>query len=262
MTIYKLRDRSGAPLHDAALAVGMGAIAGVSGVNKFGTNTNIGQTYEDIWTQGGLFVPLAAATTLEVASSDAADTNTSGTGAWHVTIQGLDANGLEVEEEVVITGQTPVLTTNVFSFVNRAFIHHAGTTGWNEGTIYIADDAVTWVAGVPQTASLIAATIAPTAGQTQQAIYKVPSDKTAFLQSGYITGDSSKVITYKMFLTNAVRRIGFEGTVSSGSFQKAFMPYMRIASDHIITVQAVVNSTSAQVSAGFDIVLVDNELLT
>lgn len=247
------------PLVNSGFLIANGVYKGLSGVNKFGTNVSIGQTYEDIWIQGGVFVPLAAPTTLEVASTDAADTNTSGTGAWHVTLQGLDADGLEIEEEVVLAGQTPVLTTNVFSFVNRAFIHHAGTTGWNEGTIYIADDAVTWVAGLPQTASLIAGTIAATAGQTQQAIYKVPSNKTAFMSSGYITADSSKIVTYKMFLTNAVRRIGFEGTVSSGSFQKLFHPYLRIESDHIITVQAIVNTTSAQVSAGFDLVLVENE---
>lgn len=255
------RDINGYRLPDAALLIAMGCFDGVSGVNKFGTNTSIAQTYEDIWIQGGLFVPLAAATTIEVASSSANDT-AAGSGARHVIIEGLDAAGREIAEEVILAGQTPVLTTEVFSFVNRMYIHTVGTTGWNEGIIYAADDAVAWAGGVPQTVSLIAGTIAAEAGQTQQAIYKVPSNKTAFLSSGYITADSSKIITYKMFILNDSRRIGFEGTVSSGSFQKLFHPYFLIPSGHMITVRAIVDVTSAQVSAGFDIVLVDNAKVT
>jgi len=240
----------------------MGALQGVRSINKFGTNPDVGATYEPVWEHGGTWSRLTAPTFLEVASEDAADTLL-GVGARTILVEGLDESGLEVSESFNLNGQTPVLGTQLFSFVNRAYVTAAGSSLTNVGEIAIADDSAVWTTGHPTVMSTVQASLVIGHGQTQQTIYKVPSDKTAFITNGYISADSSKIVTYRFLGISAgnVLTISFEATVTSGSFAKEFNPYMRAASGSIIYVDAKVNTGTAQVSAGLDIILVENEML-
>ncbi len=266
MSINQLHDRAGVPLSDSALAIAMGAVPGVKHINKFGTNHDISTTYEYIWVQGNGWTQLPATTLLEVASTSALDVMTSGTGAWTITIEGLDDDGVEITDIVELNGQTPVLTALQFSFVNRAYVSSCGTGEVNAGIVRIADDSTSWSVGVPVTTAAIQAMIDATHGQTQQMIYKVPSTHWLFTTRGYITADSSKVVTYRFYLmlpgTNC-RRIGFEGTLSSGDTVLNFNPYFGpVPPGSIIYADAIVDVGNAAVSAGLDFILVENKYMT
>jgi len=245
---------------DYALEVARGNINGVAGVNKFGANLTVGTSYEDIWLQGGTWTKLAAATTLKVTSSSANDTS-AGTGAQTFYIEGLDANYLEISETVSMNGQTAVVTANTYLFVNRAYILTAGTGGVNAGDIYIVDDSDTHTSGVPDTASLIQVKISAGQGQTQQAIYTIPANKTAYLTTLYLVSGASKTVDFEMHVidnVNNANRILFEGEESNSELQKAYNPYAAVPEKHTIIVDAKVDAGSAEISAGFDLYLVDN----
>ena len=266
MSIHQLQNLSGDTLRDSALAIAMGAVPGVKHVNKFGTNRAISTTIEYVWAQGNGWTQLPATTLLEVASSSVNDVMTSGTGSWLVTIEGLDGNGLEITDIVELNGQTPVLTALQFSFVNSAYVSLCGSGQVNDGIIYIADDSTAWSSGVPVTSASIQGHISAGSGQTQQMIYKVPSNYWAFTTRGYITADSSKIITYRFFLvlpgTNC-HRIGFEGTLSSGDTVLPFNPYFGpLPPGSIVYADAVVSTGSAAVSAGLDFILVDSKYMS
>jgi len=249
------------PMTNSGLLIPMGVYPELSSVNKFGTNLDVGTSFSTVWAYEGIWTQLAAPTLLEIASESTDDT-LAGVGAQKVIIQGLDENYLEVEEEVELAGQTPVPTTIVYRYVNRMFISQVGATATqtNIGAIAIADDAETWTQGAPDTQTLVQGSIAAGLGQTQQAFYTVPAGKTAFLQSGYITADSSKVVSFRFFIkTNGgPKRIAFEGTVSGGPFQQPFWPYPSFPEKTTMFCEAKVSATTAQVSAGFDLILLDS----
>lgn len=248
------------PLADSGLTIAMGVYPELSHVNKFGTNESIGTTFENVWAYGGVWTPLAIPTLLEIASTSTDDT-LAGIGAQKVVIQGLDFDYEEIEEEVEMAGQTPVTTSNIYRYVNRMYVSQAGDnpTFNNVGEIAIADDDDTWTGGAPNTQALVQGSIVATHGQTQQATYTVPINKVAFLRAGYITADSSKIVTFRYFIqTNGgTRRIAFEGTVSGGPFQQPFHPYPSFPEKTTMFCEAKVSATTAQVSAGFDLILLD-----
>ena len=266
------RSVDGEPYTDDGLLVSMGVYEGVSYVNKFGTNHDVGTDYEDVWEQGDKWVPMPVATLVECASTSAED-SPAGDGAGSLVIQGLGADGLEIQDVVLLNGTTPVLSNLIFSFINRAFIYSVGatnTTGYNLGILYVADDSTTWggtTAGVPDTAAAIQVHIAAEQGQTQQMIYTVPFDKTGYVTGGYIAADGSKVCSYIFYMTTrdtpadgiGVQRVAFEATVTGGSFIKAFHPYVQVPAGSSAHVEAKVDVGSASVSAGLDIVLIANE---
>lgn len=240
----------------------MGCYPGLRYVHKFGSNEAVGTSYEDIWMAGGVHTNLTAATLLEVASSSANDASPSGTGARTIRIEGVDANWAEVSEDVTLNGQTPVTTTTEFLHVNRVYILTAGSSATNEGDIYIADDVTDWTAGVPDTASAIEATIEDNHGQTQQAIYHIPAGYTAYITKGYVTAAAGKTVTFQFVLrttsADPVERVLFEGTIKDAEFINDYVPYSAIPEQSIVFVRAKVDSTSAEVSAGFDLILVDH----
>jgi lipopolysaccharide export system protein LptA len=241
----------------------MGAVPGVSPMNKFGTNEDVGTSFEDIWEQGGKWVKIPTATTLEVASTSTLDT-LAGTGAQKIMVSGLDANYDVLEEEVELTGQTPVLTTGLFLYVNRAYVTQAGTTEANQGIIRIADDSTTWATGVPATASAVQAQINTLHGQTQQCIYTVPRGFTAFVAAGYLTTDSNQVTDIRVAFYNRLRncwRVAFEGTIRGDTFTRDLNPYVPVLEKNTVLVEAKLSGGAAAVSAGLDMILVTNDML-
>jgi hypothetical protein len=85
-------------------------------------------------------------------------------GVHSVRIEGLLADGSEVSEVATLNGATPVVLTNSFYRVNRAYILATGATGINSGQI-----------NVTHSGSATLARISPLEGQTLQAIYTMPA---------------------------------------------------------------------------------------
>lgn len=176
-----------------ALAVGWSLTKGYTRVAAFGFNPSIdtATTPEDVWTGGGIYQWMTAATSLELVSSSASDAS-AGTGARTVLVSGLDINYVAVTQTITLNGVTPVaLATQLFR-VNSMIVLSAGSGGTNVGTLTLRD------AGAGTTRSLIGVGI----GITQQAPYTVPAGFTLQVVSIYnsITGTgtarTADIVTY------------------------------------------------------------------
>lgn len=167
---------------DFLLNVAAGKIPGYDELAKFGRNDDISTASapEDLWPNGGLYTgqPLhsAAAETVEVFSSDAADSSPAGAGARLVQLEGLDENWNYQVVAVALNGVTAVPTTELWHRVFRVGVLTGGTPGGdaNTGTITVRHTTTT---------ANVFAIIPPGHGQTTQAVYTVPGDKRLFLRS-------------------------------------------------------------------------------
>ncbi len=137
---------NGYPLDPNYIALGL--VEGAYSLRKFGHNSAVGTTLQTLWTGSGLYAYPAAATIMKVSSGDTDDT-AAGTGAQSVQIYGLDADYKEIDETVILNGQTEVNTTLSYLRVYRMIVRTAGSSGWNEGKLYVGVGAVT--TGVPAT---------------------------------------------------------------------------------------------------------------
>lgn len=163
------------------LQVSRGQIAYHKPLFKFGFNPDVDDSLETVWAEGGLYSYLSAATVLKVSSSSANDTS-AGTGARTVELFGLDADYDEINETVILSGQTAVNTTQSFLRVNRMIVRSAGTGGTNAGVIYAGTGTVT--SGVPANKY---ATVAAGDGQSLMALWTVPRGYTAYVTQTDIT---------------------------------------------------------------------------
>jgi len=171
--------RFGKTIHDFAnfnTEIAKSNVTGHTCVYKFGHDPDVDAAdgYQDL-VVGGTYAGFTAvaAQTLDVISDNDEDNGAgTDTGALTIVVEGLDVNYLEVSETIILNGLTNVTpSANSYIRVNRAYVATAGSTGSNVGTITI-----------DQTASNIdMAVIEPTYGQTMQACYTVPANKTAYL---------------------------------------------------------------------------------
>lgn len=152
---------------------------------KFGRNPAV-TTTEDVWNGGGIYTGHPTSTTaetIEVFSSDAADTNVSGSGAWTFEIVGLkSATSTIYETETLnLNGTNAVTSTNTWWRVNRARVLTAGSGGANVGNITVRHTTTT---------ANIFAVLPAGFNQTSIAAYTVPYTVTGYLEQ--ITINSSR----------------------------------------------------------------------
>lgn len=196
---------------DFDTAVGLGMIPGVRRVTALGSNPDIdtASVPEDVWSVGGLYPWMTASTALEIISTSASDA-AAGTGARTVTIFGLDANYLEVNQTVTLNGLTPVAIPTSLFRVNSALIMSAGSNGTNVGDINIRR----------VTGGTIQAQIPVGYGITRQAIFTVPAGNTLSVHSILFaqtkTGGVERNVTVSNFIQspNGFYRMPLEVSVS------------------------------------------------
>lgn len=143
------------PGSDYNIQVRLGNVPGFAAVAIQGHNEDL--TTNKITLAPGLTTEIltqsdldTTAATVQVASTSANDVNTTGTGLRTLAIIGLDAAGAAQTETVTtLNGQTAVATTATFSAVYGIRGLTAGTTGSNEGVIWVGNG--TFAAGVPPT---------------------------------------------------------------------------------------------------------------
>ena len=174
------------------LAIARGFTKGHKSLYKFGYNPDVNGDEETVWAQGGNFNYPTSAVTMFVSSTSVNDTN-GGTGANSIIIQGLDENYDEIEETVLLNGQTQVATQNSYLRVYRAFVTLAGTGGTAGGIIYVGSSGAT--GGVPNTTVYANLSFG---NQTQIAAYTVPAGYTLYLDDINFTAalsQASKLVT-------------------------------------------------------------------
>ncbi len=234
-----LSDFKGQPVEQLFLETQMGQVQGASVEWKFGYNTIVGTTEEDIWEQGGLYPFPTSASTLSVVST-ANDT-------MEIFIDGLDADFNRVSETITLTGVTPVITTNSYLRVNRAYN--------NNGTPKAG--AITFTHAI----SGIIASIPIGSEQTLQALATIPSGFTAYLFQGMASVGKGKdaQIFFKYRLLDKVFRISETFGLYESTYE-AKRPFIVLPEKTDLKVSAITSVSATQVSAQFGILLLNNSI--
>lgn len=174
MAYYKINGQLVKPL-DYGTLLSNSEIPYHTGVVKFGYNNEINSgVSETVWSQGGLWLPIAAAETVNISSTSVLD-DPSGTGMSELYIFGLDASGADLVEVVTLSGTDNVLTTGSFSAINRMAGSAFGTGLTNAGIISaIQSSSAVKMAEIPITTTYNSI--------TQQCVYTIPLGYTGYLK--------------------------------------------------------------------------------
>ena len=251
----------------SGIAVAKGDVAGSTYVHKFGQAPDF-DTEDldvDIWDGANDTAPdlmsHTYSTTADIdslSSSDNSDTQ-------DVEVQGLNSSWELVVQTITLTGRTrKALSTDLI----RVFrMKNVGATDF-AGTIYCFKN-VALTAGVPQTLGNIRAMVTIGRNQTLMALYTVPSGKKAYLHSFYAgVAGAKKTASYEIILkikpfgqvfqTKHVSAIADEGSSHLEHHYDA-PEVVSAKSDIKITAHALTAGVeAASVSAGFDLLLVDD----
>jgi len=240
---------------DHRLEIPKGGIPGSSGVNKFGRNTNVASgATEEIWDGSASYV--FPATALMTSISQTTD-QTAMRGAT-IEVEGLDASWDAVTQNAVLDG---TLTTNVVTLTTpliRCFRMRVLADVVSTSPIRVHNAGETQDYAIIDTGN----------NQTLMAVYTVPNGKTAFMTCYYAHHNpatnqdpTSNPVTlwfrdndngYEAQIKNVV------GLPNAGGFQHFFDPYIKITQKSDVFIKASPVGKAADVSAGFDLVLVDN----
>jgi hypothetical protein len=187
------------------------------------------------------------------------------TGAGVISVEGLsDSSGIWTitTETVILNGQTDVAMLNQYVRLYRSSVLHAGSSAANEGDITVEIDA-----------TVIAGTfIAAMDGQTQQAVYTVPSGKSGYFVKGYVglgsranpTTSGASVFTWRARVNNGSTGVfAIKGQVEVMTTASQFWIYeygvpVGIPEKTDILIRCDSTTADMGVIAAFDIVLVDN----
>lgn len=189
------------------------------------------------------------------------------TGATVLHIYGLDSSMLEQEEFIVLNGTSNVATVNTYYRIYR--MHTDGAASRD-------DTNIGNLTATAQTDGTVTAQVNAGNGQTLMAIYTIPSNKTAFItqlkgsinRNGAATGAMADLVLYEIpfaSVDGAGRRLEeyFSLAIEGTSFATIkFKPYKKIDSNTDLIVQCEgVTDNNTDISAGFDLYLVDNDLV-
>lgn len=252
------------PVLDPCLEIARGNVTGLAAVNKFGRNTDIDSAAaEDVWDGGGIWAAPTQARTHQITSTHADDDGDPvGDGARTIRIYGLKTwASAESSEDITLNGVANVPTINTYVIIHRMNVLTKGATNVNVGVITATAD----------TDGTVTAQINAGEGQTQMAVYGVPSTQVAYMTAYYASynkaGGSTGLVDVSLLanpepdteLLNFVVKHteGLLGVGASGVLHP-FNPYAAFAGPAILKMRAAVSVNDADVSAGFDLILVDN----
>ena len=250
---------------ESGLAIAKGDVIGHSFVHKFGRapDFDTGDGEVTVWdgandalTNEMQYNYSATAIIDSLVSSNSGDTQA-------IKVEGLDSSYALVTQTITITGQTrKALDTNLIR-VNRLI--NVGSTDI-AGNVYCYEDTAL-TAGVPIDTTKIRAIIIDGSNQTEMAVYTVPAGKTGYLRQWFASSSGAKKTTNYLTKLKA-RPFGQVFQLKHSSSIADAAPYIHsyiepeaFTEKTDIEMTASITDTGiteAAVSAGFDIVLVDN----
>lgn len=257
--------------HDLNLEIAAGTYANYSSVNKFGrAPTGLQTTATDVWDRADatptqqIWVAPTQARVHAIVSTDDTDGKTASpnsVGARTLQVYGLTSWGAaETSEIITLTGTDAVNTVNSYVIIHRMKVLTKGATTVNAGVI----------TATAATDATVTAAILAGQGQTQMAIYGIPSTQTAYVTgyySSYNSAAATKSVTMSLLVNPEpdAELINFLVKHTQGLFgdsttylQHSFRPYMKVAGPAIIKMNGLAAAADYDVSAGFDLILVDN----
>lgn len=238
---------------DFGLDVQRGIVSGITFNNKFGRNAATAAG-EAIWASSAAYVAPATAEFVSVVSAEAVDNGT-GTGARTLSITGIDINYDIVTETLTLNGATPVLTTNKYWNIHRAYVVTAGTGATAAGNITLTSGA----AGTPVMGLILVGY-----NQTQSTIYMVPRLHTAYVNMFELTvqaGAANATIDIGFFKQDfgGVFRIQNDSLFREGNIAYMFKEFgapLKCEAKSTILFKVIAQSSAHDVAIDYDIWLV------
>lgn len=249
------------PVTNYLIEVSRGNISGHSYVHKFGRNDAVPNgSWAFINLLGSANGLLSAATAVRIKAGGNANDASAGSGAREITVQGITTGGTEQSVTIATAGTSASAATSItFWRVHRAWVSAAGTYGGaNTSDITIENSA----GGT----DLIK--IGSSEGQTQYAGYTIPSGKTGYLLSVHVTVDSNKRANIRIFTRDNITdtsapvsakrlKLFWDGLTESFRYSPKG-PELSINALSDIWVEAYGDGAASEVSADFELLLVDN----
>ena len=265
MTVRKVY---GVPHVINAVDIAAGEFAELGGVNKFGRSTDVDSgVATDIWdganatdTTPVWVAPTQARVHNVKSTSTGDDGSPAGVGARTVQLYGLTSwDADEVSEIITLNGTTNVATANAYVIVHRIKVLTSGGTAINVGVI----------TATAVTDGTVTAQINAGEGQTQMAIYGVPSTQIALMSQYYasaIKGSTSLAVKIEVLvnanpdaqLTNFLIKHTIGLTTEGNNYIRHRFPELwpfKIAGPAIIKITGNSSAANTDVSAGFDLTL-------
>jgi len=239
----------------------LGNITSRTSVNKFGAAPDGVQiTSTDIWDRANaaatqqIWLAPTAARVHAIVSSDAADTG------FNVRVYGLTSwDTAETSELVALNGTTPVNTSNSYVIIHRMKCIYTAAKTTNAGTI----------SATAATDSTVTALILAGNGQTEMAIYGVPSTQKALLHRWNCQIDKTTAAAvsadFRLFVNENpnVQTTGFLRkddmslqSTGTSAFERVYAIPPVYSGPCIIKVNAIGSAADIDGESGFDLELV------
>ncbi len=244
---------------DYFLEVSKGNIDGASKINKFGLNENaVADTEEDIWTGGGTYPwPTTALMTHTSQTVDQVALR----GA-EIEWEGLDANWDPISVLVTLDATDTTTPVALSTPMLRCYRGDVNANAVNDSPVRLHNAGETVDYAIIDTGN----------NQTTMALYTVPRGKTAYLTQYYVsvvdsTNKSPTSTRFKLYTADRLKNYEFQlkgvlgipgggGTATVTSNPPAGGNSASEMTD--IKITALPQDQDAEVTAGFDLVIVDN----
>lgn len=254
-----------------ALQIAAGNVAGMSSCTIYGRNIEVDSAdTADVWdggqvTSGESQVWLAptAAAVHNIVSTSGAD-SIGGGGALTIRLFGLPRwTSEEISEDIIMTGTADVATDCSYVIIHHMMVLTKGATNVNVGII-------TATATAPSNTT-VTALMRVGQGHTQMAILGIPSTQTAYMGRLYANVNKAvgaaglldvallfnpepqtEILNYRVAHTFGLQTVGTSAFTLSYYAPKVF------AGPGIMKVQVISGTNDQDVSAGFEIIVMDN----
>jgi hypothetical protein len=245
-------------MSDLNLEIPAGNIAGKTSVNKFGRNSAVASgATEDIWDGSNIYTWPATALMTKLSQT----TDQAAMRGETVEVQGLAAGFVATTQDVTLNASDTTTPVTLTTPLLRAFRMKVQADVVTTSPIRLHNDAE----------SVDYAIIGTGNNQTLMALYTVAAGKTAYVTNYYGTanagGGAPTTLNVRLWAkdnANSYERqlkhvMGVSGDVDAyGRFQHFFRPYARFNEKTDIYIDATTVGAAADVSAGFDLILVNN----
>ena len=245
---------------DVMLSIPAGDIEGHSSVNKFGASSSVADgVNEEIWDGATAYTwPTTASITHARTTVDSATTQ-----GMVVEIQGLDTDYVLTVQDVTLDATDSTTEVALTTALRRVFRKKVKDSSVTDQLIQTG----------PTGFATINSQIGIGNNQTLMALYTVPAGKTAYITKYYssIIGEAGPPATipdYVLFrLWNRDNVNGYAPQlkheigatmVGNSTPSHKFEPYSKVTEKTDIWLEATPDGDDAYVSAGFDMILVDN----
>lgn len=223
---------------DLYFEIAKGNIQNTSHINKFGYNSTVGSTFECICDNGGVYDWDATPSTVSIVSTSTSDVST-------LYIEGVLEDFSHFTEIVVLTGTTPVNTTNTnIKHIYRMAVKDVGLVGNISATL---------------SGSVIAQILFDN-NQTLMSTYVVPLGYTGYILQGTAATGQGKdaTVQFRIRTNDTVFTTVHIAKIYENNYNYIFKVPLPIPEKTVLEVRAKATTGTLDVSASFDIVLIKN----